>query len=126
MSQMLNNPGCGATPTPEACDIPYPLEWALDAMKHLKDALGVMSFAEIQQEIDSARRPVAICIVFNGPLGPTNHYCLIKGCDVISGTSHVTVLDPSPINAPESHIPLEDLSSGIALGGAWTQSFTVT
>jgi hypothetical protein len=125
VSQTLQNPDCATTPDSEACNIPFPLEFALDAMLHLDGQTGVLSFDDVQRQIDTLARPVAIGILFTGPLGQTNHYCLIKGCAAIGGTPHVTVLDPSPASGRESHVSYDDLCSGLTLGGPWTQSFTV-
>jgi len=125
VSQTLSRPECGATPAPTTCNIPFPLEFALETMGHLDGQTGVLSFDEVRQQIDTLARPVAICILFSGPLGQTNHYCLIKGCAVIGDAPHVTVLDPSPVSGRESHVPYDDLCSGLTLGGPWTQSFTV-
>jgi hypothetical protein len=126
--QTLDNPGCCATPVPTACNIPQPLEWALDldTVKHLnRQTGGALSFDEVREQIETLARPVPICLMFTGQLGQTNHYCLIKGCAMIGNVPYVTVLDPSPVNGLESHIAYDDLCSGLTLGGAWTDSFTL-
>lgn len=125
VSQVLNMPECGDSPAPDACNLPFPLEFALQTMQRSFDRVGVLAFAELQRQIDGLRRPVAICLAFAGPLGTTNHYCLIKGCLVVGAAPQVTVLDPAPVSGGESHIAYDDLCSGATLGGAWIDSFTL-
>jgi Peptidase_C39 like family len=123
VSQTVNNPGCATAP--DSCDFPFPIQFALQTMGRFDNQDGVLSFTNIQQQIDNLAHPVAITIAFNGPLGPTNHYCLIKGYSVVGGIPHVTVLDPAPENGAESHVSYDDLCSGLTMGGPWTESFTV-
>jgi hypothetical protein len=121
--QTLNNPSCATAP--DTCDLPFPVQFALQTMGRLNSQAGVLSFADIGEQIDNQQRPVVIQIAFNGPLGETNHYCLIKGCGDIGSVPHVTILDPAPENGAESHLAYDDLCSGLTLGGPWTDSFTV-
>ena len=123
VSRTLNNPGCISAPG--SCDSPFPLRFALQALGRFDDQNGVLSFADIQQQIDTLARPLAITVSFNGPLGETSHYCLIKGCSTVGGLSQITVLDPAPENGAESRIAYDDLCSGVTMGGSWTESFTV-
>jgi hypothetical protein len=123
--QVLANPLCDSAPVPDACDIPFPVEFALDAMGHPNDEVGVLSFDDVKQQIDALAHPVPIRILFNGALGGTSHYCLIQGWDEIGGVPHVTVLDPASGAGEKSVVSYDGLCSGVSLGGAWVDSFTL-
>src|SRR5437016_3318571 len=79
----LNNDDCSGSPTPDECNIPFPLELALKTVGHLSSQTGVLPFSDLQKQIDNQGRPVAISVMFENELGVTNHYCLIKGCEVV-------------------------------------------
>src|ERR1035441_10598261 len=55
--QVLANPLCDSAPVPDACDIPFPVEFALDAMGHPNDEVGVLSFDDVKQQIDALAHP---------------------------------------------------------------------
>jgi hypothetical protein len=123
--QVLANPFCGDSPTPNPCDVPFPVDVALDEFSHLNDRLGVLPFAQVQEQIDQLQRPVAILVQFAASTGTVNHTCLIKGWEMVGGVPYITLLDPSPVNGTQTHVAYDDLCSGLALGGPWMESFTV-
>jgi hypothetical protein len=123
--QVLANPLCGSMPTPASCNVQFPVDVSLDQYNHLDDRPGLLSFAQVQQQIDLRQRPIAILVQFAVTGGVINHACLIKGWEMVGGVPHLTLLDPSPVSGTESHVAYDDLLSGLALGGRWMDSFTV-
>jgi hypothetical protein len=124
--QMLINQDCRSSPTPDICDVPFPLETAIRKMCKCTVRIGrVLSFAQIQAQIDNARRPLPIGITFSTQFGSVLHYCLIKGCNTVDGGQEVIVLDPAQADGGESHIPYAALCDGSAIGAPWTDSFVL-
>src|SRR5262249_39796712 len=121
--RMLINDDCRSLPTPDICNVPFPLETAIRKICECSVTMvQVLSFAQIQAEIDSGR-PLPIGITFSTPFGSVLHYCLIKGSNILSGEQEVIVLDPAHVDAGESHVPYKLLCDGSAMGGTWSDSF---
>lgn len=124
--QMLINEDCRSSPTPDICNVPFPLEAAIKKICKCAVGMGrVLSFAQIQAQIDNARRPLPIGITFSTQFGSVLHYCLIKGCNTVNGSQEVIVLDPAHADAGESHISYAALCDGSAIGAPWTDSFVL-
>jgi hypothetical protein len=122
--KVLDDTTCGDQPTPLLCDIGWPLDQALSKVGHLKQPLNrTMTFQELQNEIDTLQKPVAIEIIFQSAFGELPHACLIKGCVEADGTEEVVLLDPSKAINGESQLSVSDLLSGATLGAPWTNSY---
>jgi hypothetical protein len=120
-------PGCDAQPTPLLCDIGWPLDRALTKEGHLAEPpKRTMTFKELQYQIDTLQKPVAIEITFQSAFGELPHACLIKGCLEVEGSEEVVLLDPSKAVAGESQLSVSDLLSGATLGVPWTDSYITT
>jgi hypothetical protein len=125
--KMLINEDCRLSPTPGICDVPFPLEMAIRKIcKCVVRLKEVLSFAQIQNQIDTAQRPLPIGLTFTSPLGFVLHYCVIKGCAILSdGKQEVIVLDPAHADQSESRVSYAALCDGSAMGAQWTDSFVL-
>jgi hypothetical protein len=118
-------PNCDGQGNP-ACEIPWPLADALDAMQHLDyAAAGSVALASIQQAITQQRRPVAIGITYSTTLGDVLHYCVIKGCGASNADDQLIILNPKLPDPCEYHLSYSDLQAGVLLQAIWTDSFYV-
>src|ERR1035438_953034 len=121
--KVFDDTSCAEQPTPALCDIAWSLNRALTKVGHLTASLNrTMTFQELQNQIDTLEKPVAIEITFPSAFGDLPHACLIKGCLVVEGNQEVVLLDPSKAVNGESQLSFSDLTSGATLGAPWTDS----
>jgi hypothetical protein len=126
VSQSLKNPTCADDSTPDACNCPWPIEWALD--HHFSPpSQGQLTFDDLQQQTENLQRPVVIMVTYQAAAGSAdvdiNHYCLVKVCTVMNGVQEVTILDPLRPEPCEYQIPYPALCAGDVNGALWTQTF---
>jgi hypothetical protein len=120
--QMLANQTCSTKPVPSDCDVPIPLENPLKAICNCTvDFKVTLTYEQIQDQIDTAGRPIPIGLQFTAPGQTVLHYCLIKGCNTTNGSNEVVILDPA--HDGESNVPYNNLVDGSALAAQWIESF---
>ncbi|MCU1253678.1 MAG: hypothetical protein JWQ49_6707 [Edaphobacter sp.] len=78
-------------------------------------AYGPVSFADLQTQIDTLKRPVCVAVTFTTAPGHTVHYCLVNGVFDQGGEQWISLLDPGAISPGEQRIAFTDFVSGSAL-----------
>ena len=124
--RILANQNCRLQPTPDICNVPFPLENAIRRIcLRMVGIRGQVPFTMIQSQIDQRRQPLPITLAFPTQFGPVSHYVLIKGCTATPTSQEVILLDPAHTDAGESHVPFINLVQGTSMQASWMQTFLI-
>jgi hypothetical protein len=104
----------------------WTLSIVLNTVHHLAQPVrGVVTFADLTQEIEVNQRPVAARIMFSDLL--TAHFVVLVGCATTpDGKQWVKVADPSLATGNITSIEYSALLTDYRPGAAWNESYFTT
>jgi len=105
------------------CNMSWTLSVVLNTARHLTQPIrGVVTFADLLQEIEVGQRPVAIRIIFSDL--NTAHFIVLTGCAQTSdGRQWVKVADPSLATGNVTTIEYSALVNEYRPGATWDESY---
>jgi Papain-like cysteine protease AvrRpt2 len=123
LSSILGGVDCCEDGASDNCNISFSLSDVLNTTGHLVQLVqGVVSFEDLNQEIEVRQRPLAIRIVFSDFI--TRHFIVVVGCmQTPDGKQWVKVADPSQSTGNTTSIEYTSLLNDYRPGATWDQSY---
>jgi hypothetical protein len=108
------------------CNMSWTLSVVLNSANHLNTPIrGVVTFADLMQEIEVGHRPVAIRIMFSDLV--TAHFIVLVGCaQTADGKQWVKIADPSLATGSVTTIEYSALTNNYRPGSTWDESYFTT